>query len=95
MNRTIGMFGALALGGVVLIAAPAGAATTVTRDGDKYQVDNSTADQARKKIESAGYRGVKELKKGLDSVWHGRASKDGKETRVALTPDGSVYPEGD
>jgi hypothetical protein len=92
MNRVVVLLGALA--GAVLAAAPV-SATTVTRDGDKYQVDTSTADQAKKKIEAAGYRGVKELKKGLDSVWHGRASKDGKEARVALTPDGGVYPDGD
>jgi hypothetical protein len=96
MSRIVAMLGALACTGALLAATDANSAgTTVTRDGEKYQVDGSTADEAKKKIEAAGYRGVKQLKKGLDSVWHGSATKDGKETRIALTPDGKVYPEGD
>jgi hypothetical protein len=59
------------------------------------RVDGTTADTARKKIMSAGYRQVRDLRKGCDSVWHGIASKDGADTRVVLTPDGKVQIEND
>jgi hypothetical protein len=41
--------------------------------GDK--IDGSTADQARKKNEAAGYRKVSGLNKGCDNSWHGIAEK--------------------
>jgi hypothetical protein len=57
--------------------------------------DRSTATEARRKFEAAGWRDVTELRKGYDAVWHALATKDGKRTHVALLPDGQVYPEGD
>jgi hypothetical protein len=59
------------------------------------RIDRSTADTARTKMESAGYRGVRGLKKGCDNVWHGMASKDGRETGVVLTSQGQVMLDGD
>jgi hypothetical protein len=35
------------------------------------------------------------LKKSCDNFWHGRASLNGMETNVLVTPDGRVRPEGD
>jgi hypothetical protein len=61
--------------------------------GDK--IDGSTSDQARKKIEAAGYRKVSGLKKGCDNSWHGLAEKDGNPVHVVLNPEGLVLPEGD
>jgi Peptidase propeptide and YPEB domain len=61
--------------------------------GDK--IDASTAAQARKKIEAAGYRKVGDLKKGCDNSWHGTAEKDGSRIHVVLNPQGLVLPEGD
>jgi len=58
------------------------------------RVDRSTAGEARKKIEAAGWRNVTELRKGYDGVWHGVAVKDGARRHVAVTPEG-VFPEGD
>jgi hypothetical protein len=58
------------------------------------KIDGSTAAEAKKKIESAGFRQVRGLKKGCDNFWHGIAVKDGVETNVVLTPQGQVIPEG-
>jgi len=59
-------------------------------------IDKSTANDARRKILAAGYANVHDLYKGCDNVWHGIASKDGREGRVAVEPGpaGKVYPEG-
>lgn len=61
--------------------------------GDR--VDGTTADQARRKMEAAGFRGVNDLRKGCDNMWHGVALQNGEQTRVVLTPDGQVMKEGD
>lgn len=81
---------ALSLGPAPLMLGPARAAC---EPGDK--IDKSTADDARKKIESAGYRGVHGLRKGCDNYWHGIAMKDGNEVRVVLSPQGRVMRDGD
>lgn len=79
-----------ALGTVLSAAVPAQAACT---DGEK--IDGSTAGQARKKFEAAGYRQVKELHKGCDNYWHTVAVKDGKPVRAVLSPQGEIVQEGD
>lgn len=61
--------------------------------GDR--IDASTAAATTKKMESAGFRQVRDLKKGCDNFWHGVALKDGSETHVLLTPQGQVTSEGD
>lgn len=57
-------------------------------------IDATTADDAKRRIEAAGYTNVRDLKKSCDNFWHGRASIDGIETNVLVTPDGRVRPEG-
>lgn len=59
--------------------------------GDKP--DNTTATDARRKLEAAGYRQARDLKKGCDNVWHGKAVKDGRPVNVALSPRGEVFIE--
>lgn len=85
------------LAALVFAASPAPvpmrAAHAACEPGEK--IDASTADQARKKIEAAGYRKVRQLKKGCDNFWHAMAEKDGAPAAVALTPQGQVYPERD
>jgi hypothetical protein len=61
--------------------------------GDR--IDASTAAAAARKMESAGFRQVRDLKKGCDNFWHGVAQKDGSETHVLLTPQGQAMTEGD
>lgn len=57
-------------------------------------IDATTADDAKRRIEAAGYTNVRDLKKSCDNFWHGRASINGVETNVLVTPDGRVRPEG-
>jgi hypothetical protein len=57
--------------------------------------DKTTADDAKKKIQGAGYRDVRDLKKGCDNFWHGVATKGGTQVHVVLSPRGEVMEEGD
>lgn len=81
-------------------SAPLQAQTTMTtpsQPGCHYGevVDGTTADDAKRRIEAAGYTQVTNLKKSCDNFWHGRATLNGVETNVLVTPDGRVRPEGD
>lgn len=58
------------------------------------KIDGSTADQARQKLEAAGYSSVSGLSKGCDNIWHGHAMLNGVGTNVMVTPDGRVVQEG-
>src|SRR5579859_934321 len=59
------------------------------------KIDGSTVEQTREKIEAAGFRDVRELQKACDNYWHGKATKDGAQVRVVLSPQGQVQTEGD
>lgn len=91
------IFAAAAL--VALIAAgaaidmPAAIAAGNCDPDDK--LDNSTAADAKKKLEAAGYGQVRELKKGCDNVWHAKAVKDGAAVNLALSPNGQIRRETD
>ena len=67
--------------------APAAAWAAACEPTDK--IDGSTVDTARQKIEEAGYRQVRNLKKGGGNFWHGKA------VDIVLSPQGSVMVEGD
>lgn len=58
-------------------------------------VDSSTPDQAKAKMEAAGYSAVTILSKGCDNVWHAVGMSGGMTTNINLAPDGLVKPEGD
>lgn len=89
--------------GVAAIIAPAVLAVSIDSALHPAQaaclpgakIDKSTATQAKSKIEKAGFRQVKGLKKGCDNYWHATATKDGNQTHVVLSPNGKVMPEGD
>ena len=93
-------FGVLAVAGILVaspiaaLAQPA-AGNGVGNCGPGERIDGSTANDARKKMEAAGYRKVSALRKGCDNSWHGKAEKDGAEVHVVLNPQGMVLPEGD
>jgi len=77
-----------------LVAPPSfTAAQAACEPGDK--IDNTTAQQAQKKAESAGFTQVKMVRKGCDNVWHGTAMKGGAAVNVAVSPSGEVNQEGD
>jgi hypothetical protein len=79
---------ATAVAGLVGTTNPARAACEA---GDK--VDKTTVEDTRKAIEKAGYRQVRQLKKGCDSFWHGTATKGGNAVAVVVSPQGEVMTE--
>ena len=52
-----------------------------------------TAGEARSRIEASGYTDVTDLQKDEQSIWRGKASKDGKPVRVSLDFQGHVVAE--
>jgi hypothetical protein len=91
--------GAAALAATLMVApallGPASftAAQAACEPGDR--IDNTTAEMAKKRAESAGYSQVRMERKGCDNVWHGSGMKGGAAVRVAVSPSGEVMPEGD
>jgi hypothetical protein len=55
--------------------------------------DHLTADEAREKIEAAGWHDVAELRKGRGELWHVLATKGGLRVRIVLFPNGRVRPQ--
>lgn len=49
-----------------------------------------TENQAKERIEKAGYTGVKDLKKDDKGVWNAAGMKDGKAVSIALDYQGNV-----
>ena len=58
------------------------------------QIDGTTADQAAKHAQAAGYSSVSGLRKSCDNNWHGQAMLNGAPVNVMITPDGRVVQEG-
>ena len=59
------------------------------------RLDGTTANDAARRMASAGYPGVIDLRKGCDNYWHGIANRNGAQVRVNLSPTGAVIQEGD
>lgn len=59
------------------------------------KIDKSTVDDARKKFQAAGYRNIRNMRKGCDNYWHASAEKDGAPVLIVLSPKGEVMTEGD
>jgi hypothetical protein len=49
-----------------------------------------TESEARSRIEARGYTNVNGLKKDQQSIWRGKATKDGKEVNVAIDNQGTA-----
>jgi hypothetical protein len=79
---------ATAVAGLVGTTSPARAACEA---GEK--IDKTTVEDTRRVIEKAGYRQVRQLKKGCDNFWHGTATKDGAIAYVVVSPQGEVMTE--
>ncbi len=58
------------------------------------RIDNTTAGEARHRIEAAGYRDVHDMFKGCDNYWHSTAMKDGQRVYVGVSPQGEILHEG-
>ena len=87
MNWKAGLYAVAAV--VMLAAGPAWAGCSSTD-----RIDGSTADQAKHRIEQAGYTQVTGLTKGCDNYWHGIAMKDGSSVGVVVSPTGEVMKDG-
>lgn len=61
--------------------------------GDK--IDATTAEQAKKRAEAAGFTAVKMVRKGCDNTWHGTGMKGGAAVNIAVSSSGQVNQEGD
>ena len=83
------------LSGPMAVLPPAGAALAAGNCEPGEKSDNSTAQDARKKLEAAGYSQVRDLKKGCDNVWHAKAQKGAQAVNLALNPKGQVFIETD
>jgi hypothetical protein len=58
------------------------------------KIDGTTADDAVRHAQAAGYTSVSGLKKSCDNNWHGQAMLNGAAVNVMITPDGRVVQEG-
>lgn len=58
------------------------------------RIDGTTADDAVRHAQAAGYTSVSGLKKSCDNNWHGQAMLNGTAVNVMITPDGRVVQEG-
>jgi len=96
MQWTIGVFAAAGLMAIV-----AGPGPQIVRRAEASgcingeRIDSSTADMAKKNIEHAGFQQVRDLKKGCDNFWHGKAAREGVDVYVVVSPRGEVMREGD
>lgn len=73
--------------------APQARAQNNCQFGEK--LDSSTAADARKRLESAGFSNIRIGKKGCDNVWHATAAWNGSTLNVALTPQGQIFHESE
>ena len=87
MQRT-GIF----VAALTLAFAISQSASAACSAGDR--IDGTTAGYAKEKFEAAGYGQVRDLRKGCDNFWHGKAIKDGVYVNDLLTPEGEVMQEG-
>lgn len=78
-----------------LVALAAGPAWAQGKCGPQHKIDSTTVDDARRKIEAAGYQQVQDLRKGCDNFWHGQARRNGAPVNVVVSPQGEVMIEGD
>ena len=89
------VFFAAALALAAIAMAPIGSAHAAGNCEPGEKSDNTTAADAKKKLEAAGYAQVRDLKKGCDNVWHAKAVKGAQAVNLALTPQGQVFIETD
>jgi len=82
---------ALVMGLAVPMTMGATAAYAQCSHGER--IDGSTAEQARVKIQRAGFSNVGGLHKGCDNYWHGTANQGSGRVGVVLAPSGEVMVE--
>ncbi len=98
MNAKLILSG-LSVAAMLAVLQPAGAraqdnAQPTNNCAATDKIDGSTANDARQKMEAAGFTDVTALYKGCDNVWHGQARSSGNAVNVMVGPDGVVRQEG-
>ncbi len=94
MRHRISFFvGSMLVLTAISAAALAGIAYAACSASDT--INSSTASDAARRIESAGYTQVQALAKSCDNAWHGTALLNGARVRVVWTGEGQVLTEGD
>jgi len=94
MNRLCRtLFGASAI--VMAVPAPARLSPAWAACENGVKIDKTTVEETRKKLEQAGYRNLRDWRKGCDNSWHATGMRNGERVGVALLPDGHVVKEGD
>jgi hypothetical protein len=93
------IFSSLGVAALLAVALPTGALAQSTSQPTNNcaptdKIDGSTANDARQKMEAAGFTDVTALYKGCDNVWHGQARSSGNAVNVMVGPDGVVRQEG-
>jgi hypothetical protein len=58
-------------------------------------VNNTTAEDATRAMQKAGYTQIKILAKGCDNAWHASAMLNGQPVFVVWNREGQVVTEGD
>jgi len=94
MRLKIGLFGgalsALVIAGSLGISSPVQAACWASDP-----VNATTADQASRAMQQAGYSQIQVYEKGCDSAWHAHAMLNGSPVNVVWNGEGQVLTEGD
>ena len=94
MRWKIGLFtgalSALTIAGALSMTIPAQAACWASDP-----VNATTADQASRAMQQAGYTYVQVYEKGCDSAWHAHAMLNGNPVNVVWNREGQVLTEGD
>jgi len=94
MNRNCRILVAAAAVLVALLAPfRANLAFAACENGEK--IDKTTVEDTRKRLEQAGYKNIRNWRKGCDNAWHATAIQDGAQVSVAVLPDGHIVKEGD
>lgn len=78
--------GANSNGNTPAVATPDTRNSTAPVEG----ANSFTENQAKDRIEKAGYTGVKDLKKDDKGIWNAAGMKDGKAVSIALDYQGNV-----
>ena len=90
MYRTsIAIAAVLLAGGIAAGSLPSGAKADACLPTDI--IDGSTADQAVRKMQAAGFVQPHDLKKGCDNFWYAHADQNGMPVDVVLPPGGEPF----
>jgi hypothetical protein len=78
-----------------LLSAPPMAGSALAACSATDKINNTTAGDAVKAMEHAGYTQVHILAKGCDNAWHATAQLKGAQVFVVWNREGQVLTEGD